>query len=180
MHFSPEQIALINLVTTIVLCLITTVYVYVTYRIQSDQRRHFQLTNRPYLAYENFEMGLIKDNNDIKSLQPKLFFKNVGNVLLEFNVDKIEYTINNIANTSIINFSGYIYPKMNTISYCPTEMKFNKSNLKKENEVVLKYKVSYRIPGTKKTYISEKTLLFKFDPTNEKPFGILFRDQIET
>src|SRR5258706_12791955 len=105
MYFTPEQIALINLATTIVLCLITSVYVYITYRIQSDQRKHFQLTNRPYLSYENFEMGLVKDNNDVKSLQPKLFFKNVGNVLLEFNVDMIEYTINNIAtsNTSFIS-----------------------------------------------------------------------------
>ena len=152
MDISAENIALINLFTTIVLCLITALYVYITYSIQRDQRKHFELTHRSYLSFEKFELGFVEENNVIQGLQPKLFLRNVGNVILKFNVDEATYTINNIpaSNIELINSGGYIFPQMNSIFYYPPEKKFNQGNLKDKNVGVLKYKISYNTPGSKK------------------------------
>ena len=38
---SPEEIANISLFTTIILCIITAFYTFVTYKIQRDQKEKF-------------------------------------------------------------------------------------------------------------------------------------------
>ena len=182
LKITPEDIAVGNLITTVVLICITAYYAFITHKIQHDQSNHFELTHRPYLSFEKFELGFDEEDNVIKGVQPKLFLKNVGNVILKFNVHESNFTINSIpaSNIDLVNSGGYIFPQMNSIFYYPSEKKFNHTNLKSKNEGVLKYKISYNMPGSKKNYISEKTLVFNFSLVRDMPFAVLYKDQKET
>ena len=79
LKIDSTDIANITLFTTLALCVITGIYTFITYRIQRDQKRNFEIANRPYLTLNAFSIALILDNkNKLIGIQPKLMLKNVG------------------------------------------------------------------------------------------------------
>ena len=179
---STEKIAFINLITTIVLCIITAIYARITYLMQKDQRKHLEITNRPYFSFDHLAMGTSKEGSIVKALQPQLYFKNVGNVMLEYSIEEIEFVVNNVVskNGLLKSTGGYVFPKMDATFYFPLEESFNSTTLKEINDVSIRYKLSYKISETKTSYISEKTLEFQFSITSDQSFEILFKNERET
>jgi hypothetical protein len=179
---STEQIALINLITTIVLCIVTGVYVIITNQMRKDQRRQLEISNRPYFSFDRFVMGIEKEGSTITALQPQLHFKNVGNVILEYNIEELEFIVNTLASTNnqLHSNGGYVFPKMDALFYFPHEKSFNSTTLKEKNDIIVRYKLSYKTTGTKISYTSEKKLEFQFYLTSEQISGILYKDQKET
>jgi hypothetical protein len=180
---SAEDIAVINLITTIVLCLITGLYVLITHRIQTDQRRQFIIQNRPYFAFDNLHLTVEKEENTIRALQPRLQFKNVGNVIVEYSIEDFEFTVNGATsqNKQINSKGSHVFPNMDTSFYFPPEKSFNSSTLKDNNECIVKYRLTYRIPGAHQVYTSFKTMEFFFYPLSiETELNISFKEQGET
>jgi len=127
-------------------------------------------------------LGVVKEDEIIKGLQPQLHFKNVGNVILEYCIEEIEFVVNTIvgANKRLNSNGGHVFPKMDALFYFPSEEIFNSTTLTKINDVSVRYKLSYKISGTKKSYTSEKTLEFRCYSISGEISEILFKDQKET
>lgn len=180
---SPEEIANISLFTTIILCIITAFYTFVTYKIQRDQKKNFEIVNRPYLSMTKFNISLIQDNtNKLRGIQPILFFKNVGKTILAYKVQEISCTINGIVCDvqDYLNRGSYVFPDSQIEFRHAPITNLAPLNITENNNGVFVYKISYTTTGSKSNFKSYKKFQFVFSNITESPLNYTFLEEFES
>lgn len=152
----------ISTISTVVLVLITAYYAIVTHGMLKYQKDSTALDYRPFLRLNRIKyiLGNNRTTNNSNSIQIALELENVSRVLLKYEVNKLDISLDNKKNENMIflNNGTYVYPSQ-IVDYTCTTIDFN-NTLPEIIEGRIEYEIKYYTTNKKKYKSYRKYAIF--------------------